>query len=258
MRKGKTKKIFERILDIFAWLTFGVAVVTAVLSFFSSFSSEKNGKEIFGTKILIVASDSMSKSKLSQDESIYFNSGDLILIKTNADVYSFKEGDVISYISLSPESYGQTLTHKIRKVNYSKSGNLLGYTTYGINTGVDDSAVVSPNMIIGVYNGKIPKIGKLFSYLKTPAGYYLSILTPSVLLIIYFSINVGKYLGKKEAIEEFKSQGGVKNSVEQNNLLEEKNGIVSKSEKNQEIIADNDIENQEKSIGERKNETKKD
>ena len=246
MGKEKTKEIFERILNIFAWLTFCVAVVTAVLSFFSSLSSEKNGKEIFGTKILIVASDSMSRSIKSQDESVYFDAGDLIFIKTNADSKSYKEGDVISFFSLNPDSYGKTLTHKIRKVNYSSSGIVVSYTTYGINTGVNDQAVVPPENIIGKYSGKIPKVGNLFAYLKTPYGYYLSILVPAVLLIIYFSINVGKHFGKKEAVEEFNSQVGFKDILERINLLEEKNGIVSISEKNQEIIADKDIENQEK------------
>ncbi len=237
MKKETTKKVFDKILGIFAWLIFCVAVITAVLSFFSSWTSEKNGKEIFGTKYLIVASDSMSRSVLSQDERVYFNSGDLIFITTNASPSSYKEGDVISFFSLNPDSYGKTLTHKIRKVNYSSSGIVVSYTTYGINTGVNDQAVVPPENIIGKYSGKIPKIGNLFAYLKTPAGYYLSILVPAVLLIIYFSINVGKHFGKKEAVEEF----GFKDILERINLLEEKNGIVSKKEKDKEIIADKDI-----------------
>ncbi len=202
MEGKKTKRVLDITLSVFAWLVFFIAVIIATLTIFSSFSSEKNGKQIFGVKMLIVASDSMSKSEISKNESVFFDAGDLIIIKADNQGVVYKEGDVISFISLSPESYGQTLTHKIKKVNYSKSGNLLGYTTYGINTGKSDSAVVSPDMIIGSYKGKIPKLGKLFAYLKTPAGYYLSIITPSVLLIIYFSINVGRYIGRKEPLKE--------------------------------------------------------
>ncbi len=209
MESKKSKRVFDITLSVFAWLVFFIAVIMATLTIFSSFSSEKNGKQIFGVKILIVASDSMSKSSVSNknnDENVFFNAGDLIIINVDNKGTIYKEGDVISFISLSPESYGKTLTHKIKKVNYSTSGNLLGYTTYGINTGKNDSAVVSPDMIIGSYKGKIPKLGNLFAYLKTPAGYYLSIITPSVLLIIYFSINVGRYIGRKETLKELEEE----------------------------------------------------
>ncbi len=211
MSKEKAKDLFEKVLSIFAWFVFVIAVVTAVFTIFASFSSEKNGKEIFGSKILIVASDSMSRSSISSannDEQVYFDAGDLIIIKVAKPGDVYEVGDVISFISYSPESFGSTLTHKIRKVHYSSSGELLGYTTYGINTGKNDSTVVSPEMVLGTYSKKIQKVGNLFAYLKTPAGYYLSIVTPSALLLIYFSINVGRYFGRKEALKEI-SEGKV-------------------------------------------------
>ena len=203
MAKDRIKKTtFEKTLSVFAWFFFSIAIITALLSVFSSLSSEKNGKEIFGYKMLIVASDSMSKSALSQNESVHFDAGDLIIVKTTKDNTKFKVGDVITFVSYNPDSYGKTLTHKIREVNYTAAGKLIGYTTYGINTGVSDKALVSPDSIIGEYSGKIPKLGNVFAYLKTPAGYYLSILTPAILLIIFFSINVGKYFGIKEGLKE--------------------------------------------------------
>ena len=209
MKNSKTKKTFEIVLSIFAWVTFVLAVCTAVLAIFASFSSEKNGKEVFGVKILIVGSDSMSRSAVSSannDEEVFFDAGDLIIINVAEDGSIYKEGDIITFLSYSPESYGQTLTHKIRKVHYTQSGKVLGYTTYGINTGVSDSTVVSPDMVLGSYSKKIPNIGSFFAFLKTPAGYYLSIVTPSVLLIIYFSVNVGRYFGRREALAEMNAE----------------------------------------------------
>lgn len=203
MKNSEAKKsVIEKTLSIIAWFIFIIALLTALLSIFASFSSEKNGKEIFGVKFLIVASDSMSKSPISENEQVFFDAGDVIIIKTTKDNTNFKVGDVITFVSYNPDSYGKTLTHKIKEVNYSSSGKLIGYTTYGINTGKNDKVSVSPDTIIGVYSGKIPKLGNILAYLKTPAGYYLSILTPSVLLIIFFSINVGRYFGKKEALTE--------------------------------------------------------
>lgn len=243
-KNNLNKSIFEKFLSTFSWLTFSLAVIIAIFSIFASMSSEKNGKEIFGYKMLIVASDSMSKSALSQNESVYFDAGDLIFVKTTKDNTKFKVGDVITFVSYNPDSYGKTLTHKIREVNYTGAGKLIGYTTYGINTGVSDKALVSPDSIIGEYSGKIPKLGHVFSYLKTSAGYYLSILTPSVLLIIFFSINVGKYFGRKEGLLENLNAQEFNNLQERVRLLEEKYGntcenkpVQTETNEPQEVVA---------------------
>ena len=202
MSKKQNKNIFETILNVFAWFVFFISLITTALTIFASASDEKDGKEIFGFKFLIVASNSMQKSLLSENEPIYFNAGDIVVIKTATNATSYQIGDVISFISHNPDSFGKTLTHKIKNINISKAGNVVSYTTYGIYTGVNDKAVVVPDTIIGKYVNKIPNLGKIFSYLKTPTGYYISILTPSVLLIIFFSITVGKYIGKKAALVE--------------------------------------------------------
>lgn len=65
------KTIFDKILSVFAWLSFLLAIMLSILTILSSFSGEKNGKEIFGVKFLIVASDSMSKSAISENEKIF-------------------------------------------------------------------------------------------------------------------------------------------------------------------------------------------
>ena len=104
MGTKKNKTIFEKILSIFAWFVFFIALFTAILSIFATFSGEKNGKEMFGYKVLIVNTDSMSKSPTSSannDESIFFNAGDIIIIKTTKDGTGYKVGDVISFISYS-------------------------------------------------------------------------------------------------------------------------------------------------------------
>ncbi len=197
------KSVFDTIINIFAWLSFALAILMALTAIFASFSDEQNGKEVFGTKMLIVASDSMSKSPLSENEEIFFETGDVILIKTVEEGQEFKEGDVITFISYDKDSYGKTITHKIREVKFNAQGKLIGYVTYGINTGVNDQTLVQPNSIIGYYTGKIPNLGNIFAFLKTPRGYFMSILTPCVLLIIFFSMKVGKAVGQKKVLVEY-------------------------------------------------------
>ena len=197
---SKAKLFFEKILNAFAWVVFILAIVVCAVTVFSTFSDEENGKELFGYKFLIVASDSMSKSEISQDEEIFFNAGDIVIIKTGEDTTSLQPGQVISFFSYNPDSFGKTLTHKIREPIYSTNGALIGYVTYGINKGENDQALVPADSIIGVYEGKIPLLGHVFAFLKTPRGFFMSVITPTVLLIIYFSIVVGRILGKRELL----------------------------------------------------------
>lgn len=210
MRKCTLKKskatILENTINIFAWVSFFVAILMAVTTFFASMSGEQNGKDFFGTKLLIVTSDSMSKSALSENEEIFFDAGDLIIIKNIDDPMLLNVGDVITYISYSPESYGKTVTHKIREIRYNTGGEISGFVTYGINTGKNDTVIVRPESIVGRYCFKIPSAGKIFAFLKTPRGYYASILTPCVLLIIFFSVKMGRVMGKKDFAESYNEE----------------------------------------------------
>ena len=200
------KRVYEKTIGALAWISFFAAVFTALITFFASLSGENNGKEVFGIKLLIVASDSMSKSPLSENEEIFFNAGDLIIIKNVENVAELKVGDVITYVSYSPESYGKTVTHKIREIRYSPTEEINGFVTYGIKTGDNDTALVKPEYVIGKYYSKIPKIGTLFAFLKNPRGYFLVLLFPVILLIIFFSIKIGKTLGKKEFSEVYNEE----------------------------------------------------
>ena len=166
------KKIFDITLDILAWLSLLVAVILALAVLFSTFSGTENARSVFGRKMLIVNSDSMSKSEISGDADVFFESGDLIIIKEVKDRADIAVGDVISFVSYNPESNGETVTHKVRDIKTDEDGDLLGYETYGINTGVSDVSIVEPSAVIGEYVGKIPNIGSLFNFFKKPAGFF--------------------------------------------------------------------------------------
>ncbi len=202
----KSKLILEKTLSVFAWISLVLAVIMAALALFAALSGEENGKEIFGYKILIVNTDSMSKSDISANEEIFFNAGDLIIIHRVDDPNELKVGDVITFFSYNPESLGKTISHKIREIKYSDSGAVTGIVTYGINKGVNDIVEVKPEHIMGKYIFKVAGAGNFFSFLKTPRGFYLSVLIPGVLLIIFFSIKVGKTLGKQEYANEYNEE----------------------------------------------------
>jgi len=203
----KTKRNFlERTIGMLAWFGFFLAFFMAFITFFASFSGEENGKEFLGSRMLIVTSDSMSKSQISRDENVFFNSGDLIIIKNVRDLSALKEGDVISFVSESPESWGKTVTHKIKEIRYASDGTITGFVTYGINKGKIDTVPVKPENLIGKYSFKISGLGNFFSFLKSTRGYYLSVLIPAVIIIIFFSVKLGKALGREEFTKAYNEQ----------------------------------------------------
>ena len=204
--KKVRKNKFDAILNVFAWLSFFIAVILSVAVVFSTFSSTENGKAVFGYKMLIVESDSMTKPQDGSEQSISFKYGDLIIIQETTDMSTIAVGDVITFVSHNPDSKGKTISHKVRSIITSGDGELIGFETYGIYTGESDEAIVEPPTIIGEYVGKVPYFGYLFKFFKTPAGFFTSILVPCVLLIIFFSIKVGNYMAKREMAESYDNQ----------------------------------------------------
>lgn len=224
MKKVKRKlNSFDIMLTVFAWLSFFVAIVFGIMVIFSTVAGTDNGKAVFGHKLLIVESDSMSKSPDSENEKIFFSSGDIIIIKPVNDFATVQEGDIITFISSNPDSVGETLSHKVRSVKKNAVGSLIGFETYGIYTGVSDKVIVNPDTVLGEYVGKIENLGTLFKFFKTPAGYFLGILIPCLLLLIFFSIAVGKLLGRKEMADSFDVEiDNLKGRVSQLENMDEK------------------------------------
>jgi len=128
--------------------------------------------------VFIVLTDSMSASGI--------NSGDLIFVK-ETDPRTLAEGDVISFLSQEGESFGEIVTHKIRRKTTAPNGDP-GFVTYGTTTDTDDQNVVTYMYILGKYQFRLPKLGKFFYFMKTPAGYILLILVPFLLLILHQGI----------------------------------------------------------------------
>jgi signal peptidase I len=147
---------------------------------------------------------------------VHFDAGDIILIKNidNSEKLTLKAGDIIAFMSTNTESYGETVTHMIREVKLKSDGSVLGYVTYGTNTGVNDEAVVEPEYILGKYSGKMPIVGQFFAFVKTVPGYIVCILVPFLLLILYNGVNVIRLFRKyrKEQMEEMQAE---RNKIEE-------------------------------------------
>ena len=192
------KKAWEMISTVLVWVMVVVAVFMMIFTIVSVNTFDRNDRDIFGLRMYIVLSDSMSATD--------FDAGDLVLVK-EVDPTTLQEGDIIAYQSQNSENYGATVTHKIREKTTDKNGNP-GFITYGTTTGVDDETIVTYPFILGKYQAALPNVGTFFQFLKTPQGYIVCILIPFLMLIIYQGLNCVKIfkMYKAEQMAELQAE----------------------------------------------------
>lgn len=192
------KKAFDIVKTTLIWLLVAFAVFMMVFTIISVTTFNRNDRDLLGYKAYIVNSDSMSLG--------YFNAGDLIFVQ-EVDPSTLQEGDVIAYISQSTESFGETITHKIRRRTTDAEGNP-GFITYGTTTNTDDEIIVTYPYVLGKYRTYIPKLGTFFNFLKTTPGYFVCIFVPFMLLILYQGVNFFRLFRryKREQLEELEEE----------------------------------------------------
>ncbi len=97
---------------------------------------------------------------------------------------SINVGDIITFISNDPISYGKTITHRVVGKTQDAQGNYR-YRTKGDNNNVEDSWIVPETHVLGKVMFKIPKLGYVQQFLSTSTGWIIAIVIPSLGVIIY-------------------------------------------------------------------------
>lgn len=192
------KKVFNVIKTTFIWLIVAFAVFMMIFTVISVTTFNRNDRNIFGYRAYIVNSDSMAKTD--------FNAGDLIFTKW-VEPTTLNEGDIITFISQNSKSFGETVTHKIRRATLDANGEP-GFVTYGTTTDTDDATIVTHPYILGKYQTHVKGLGTFFNFLKTPQGYIICIFVPFMLLIIYQGVNCIRLFRryKQEQLEEMQAE----------------------------------------------------
>lgn len=198
-----TKKIINIAWRVLTWVLVAFTVFMMVFTVVTVTTVDKNDRAILGIKFYIVQTDSMSLSENNKHMDVHFDAGDIVMIKKVNDPRTLQQGEIIAFMSTNSISYGETVTHMIREVKTNSEGRVLGYVTYGTNTGTDDEALVEPEYVLGSYAGKMPGVGRFFAFVKSTPGYIICILVPFLLLILYNGANVirlfRKYKGEQMA-----------------------------------------------------------
>ena len=191
-------KVLKVLKNVFTWLLVVAAVCMMVFTVVSVTTFDRNDRDLFGYKAFICRSDSMKATD--------FAAGDLVFVKEVSPA-TIKEGDIISYRSEDPDTFGETFTHKVRSLTTNEEGQPC-FITYGTTTGVDDELPVKYTQFQGIYKFDIPKLGTFFSFLKTAPGYFICIFLPFMLLILMQGLNTVKLFRKykKEQMEEMTAE----------------------------------------------------
>ena len=192
------KKTLNIIKTTFIWIMVLLAVSMMIFTVIAVTTFNRNDRSLFGYKMYIVNSDSMSATD--------FGAGSLILVK-EIDPSTLKEGDIITFMSQDTDSFGETITHKIRTVTTDAEGNP-GFITYGTTTNTDDETIVTYPYVLGRYQSQIPGLGTFFNFLKTTPGYFVCIFTPFMLIILYEGVKFFNLFRryKKEQMEEMQAE----------------------------------------------------
>lgn len=232
------KKALNLIKNIFVWLMVALAVCMMIFTVVSVNTFDRSDRSLFGLKMFIVLSDSMSKTD--------FDAGDLVLVK-EVDPKELKEGDIIAYTSQNTSNYGETVTHKIRRLTTDASGEP-GFITYGTTTDTDDETVVTYPYVLGKYKSHIPKVGKFFMFLKTTPGYIVCILIPFLVLILIQGLNCIRLFRryKYEQEQEMKEEREkiAEERAENQKVMEELLALKAQlAQQNENSKDDNDTEN---------------
>lgn len=208
MNNQAAKKILNIALKVVTWLLVAFTVFMMVFTVVTVSTFDKNDRNVFGYRFYIVKTDSMSLSENNKDMDVHINAGDIVVMKNVDDPTTLEAGDIIAFLSTNSDSYGETVTHMIREVKTNKDGKVIGYVTFGTNTGVDDEALVEPEYVLGEYATKLPLVGRFFAFVKSTPGYIICILIPFLLLILYNGVNVitlfRKY--KREQMEAMQAE----------------------------------------------------
>ncbi len=225
------KRVFTIIKTTIVWLIVLLAVSMMIFTVISVTTFNRNDRDLFGFKMYIVNTDSMAATD--------FNAGSLILVK-EVDPSTLKEGDIITFMSQDTDSFGETITHKIRKLTTDAEGNP-GFITYGTTTDMDDETIVTYPYVLGQYQSHVPGLGTFFNFLKTTPGYFVCIFIPFMLIILYEGAKFFNLFRRyrKEQMEEMQAERDKIEAEKAENakMLEELKALKAQLEGSQQPVA---------------------
>lgn len=182
-----------------------VAIVIAALCTYVSFvSTSGNGvPNILGLRLLSIQTDSMYDTILP---------GDLIVDTAIKDPADLRPNDIITYWTVIN---GERVLNTHRIINIYNIGTnneqTLVFETKGDNNTTADPLTVHESELVGIYQFRIPGLGKVFDYLQTSTGFLLVVVIPVFIFFLYHLVQffrvVFEYQGIKNRLAYEQERG---------------------------------------------------
>lgn len=192
-QKKNTLQRTVSIIGLFLCVVFGIMLLCNLVIILKGTINPDRPPSVLGITPLVVQSGSMSG-----DAPDHIEVGDLIFTG-KADIQKLKEGDIISFMEDSI-----VVTHRIIGIETAEDGGR-SFTTKGDANNTEDSEPVTAENLVGIYKGRIPKLGDFAMFLQKPLGMMLFIGVPLLAFIIYDIIRRTRAAGrenKKTAVME--------------------------------------------------------
>lgn len=120
---------------------------------------------------------------------------DAIVIK-RIDDDKYNVGDIITFNSSDVRYNGLTVTHRIVDKQATNINSSI-YTTKGDNNPVIDPTAVKTDAIYGKVLFKIPRLGYFQNFISKPSNFFICILIPALIVLIYDGYRIFKSLSRR-------------------------------------------------------------
>lgn len=244
------RKVMHFLSSIFFYsiMTLLVIIVCMFLAYFVDQKiGLKNGEKrqpLFGAYIIM--SNSMVPSINVRDA--------ILTMRVNQD--KIKVNDIITFISKEIETNGTPITHRV--IGIVETDNGIKYRTKGDHNNTADFALISPSEVIGKVYLKIPFVGYIQYFLTKPIGWLLVIIIPCLFIIgsdilklfkVKKSVsndnsNLIQNMSLDNTLNTFTDNDSLsKSGYNYNSINNINDNIYFNSEKENNNIADNNIDN---------------
>lgn len=178
---SKSKKVIKQVSSILFYVFAGLLVLYILLELFLPNTTIK----VFRFKPYVVITESMEP---------VLNVNDLIIVY-NPDIDELDEGDIITFLAdIDYDGQKEVITHYIYSIAVNDDNENV-YRTIRHDGVVPDTWLLNDEDIIGVYGFRIPQLGRLVSFLKSPFG--IVALTVNALVIVGIIVVLKKEKNKQ-------------------------------------------------------------
>ena len=174
------RKTLAMLFNVLTTVVLACAVCFTVVVVATTLVSGRSEASLLGWKPYTGLSDAVQSG---------FEVGD-IAVSRAVDPAALQPGDIVTFASVDPDSYGEVFTHKIRDITEYEGER--AFVPYGTTTGDDDAYPAPFSRVVGQYAFRIPKAGYVFEFFKSPMGYVVLVLVPFSLLI---GLQIRRFVG---------------------------------------------------------------